>query len=306
MTFRDELKATVERGFVSSGLPAVARRGRRRGLLILAYHNIIPDGVTIDGESSLHLPVARFAGQLDLLRKTHDVVPLDSVLGDRPATGRRPRAVITFDDAYRGAVTRGIEEVVKRGMPATIFVAPAFVGGRRFWWDVMTPAGASGLSESFRRQALEECRGADDVVRRWGERLGYRPTQLPDEWACASEDELRAAAAQPGITVASHSWSHPNLCRLGRAELEEELARPAAWLSERFESVLPILSYPYGLSSPAVERVAAAAGYRAGVVIDGGWVSHRPRNPFALPRLNVPAGLSQTGFLLRTAGLFPR
>lgn len=302
--WRGELKATVEQALVSSGLPAVSRLIRRRSVLILAYHNVVPTGVAIGGDSSLHLPATTFAAQLDLLQTTHDIVPLDAVLNGQLVRGHRPRAVITFDDAYRGAVTIGIRELVTRALPATVFVAPAFLGGRFFWWDAMTQADTPGAAESFRKRALQEHRGADEAVRRWAERSGYHTRTLPDAAACASADELRAASSQPGVTLGSHSWSHPNLLRLTSTELREELTRPLVWLRERFEHVLPVIAYPYGLSSPAVESVAAAAGYSAGVLVSGGWMPLRPRNPFALPRLNVPAGLSVRGFLLRTAGLF--
>ena len=303
MRLRGGLKTSVERGLVASGLPACAIRGRRRATLILAYHNVIPDDMPVDGERSLHLPLSRFAAQLDSLGATHDVVSLDSIIDGRPPSGDRPRAVITFDDAYRGAATHAIREVAARGFPATIFVAPAFVGGRTFWWDATTPSGAPGPSDDFRSTALETCRGRDDAIREWARASGYEPRPMPHDAVCASEEELRAAAAQPGIALASHSWSHPNLCRLDGMELERELARPLAWLAERFPNVLPIISYPYGRSSPAVEQAAARAGYRAGVRIDRGWMTPPVRNPLGLPRLNVPAGLSLEGFVLRTAGV---
>lgn len=306
MTWRGELKATAERALLWSGLPALSRLIRRRRVLILAYHNVVAPGVAIGGDSSLHLSAANFAAQLDLLQATHDIVPLSAVLDGQLLRDDRPRAVITFDDAYRGAVTIGIRELVTRALPVTIFVAPAFVGGRFFWWDAMTPADTPGPTEAFRNRALEEYRGADDAVRRWAERSGHRTQTLPDAAACASADELRAASSQPGVAFGSHSWSHPNLARLTTAELREELTRPLAWLRERFERVVPVISYPYGLSSPAVESAAEAAGYRAGVLVSGGWMARRPRNPFALPRLSVPAAISQNGFRLQTAGLFAR
>ena len=303
MTWRNGLKATLERGLVASHLPSVWRRAHRRGVLILAYHNIVPPGVEIAGDRSLHLPERLFVAQLDALQATHDVVPLGTLLDADGDNGRRPRAVITFDDAYRGAVTAGLRQVVARGLSATVFVAPAFVGGKFFWWDVATPAGAPGPTESFRKFALEECQGVDAAVRLWAERAGHPLARLPADAACASESELRVASTHPGITFASHSWSHPNLARLAPAELDDELTRPLTWLGARFDNVLPVLSYPYGLASPAVERAAASAGYRAGLLVEGGWVSRRPRNPFAVPRLNVPAGLSANGFQLRAAGL---
>ena len=306
MTWRPRLKMLAERGLTLSGYPTVSRYTRRGDVLILAYHNVIPAGMAPGGERSLHLPQAEFAAQLDLLTETHDVVSLDEALRD-PLGGRvRPQAVITFDDAYRGAVTAGVRELVERSLPATIFVAPAFLGGRSFWWDALAEPGAPGIDEAFRERALEEFQGKDEPVRRWAEHVGRSHGPVGEHATCASEDELHVAASQPGITVGSHSWSHPNLARLDAGELRQELARTLQWLRERFQHTVPCLSYPYGRSSPAVERAALAAGYTAALRIDGGWMRGEPANRFALPRLNVPAGLSRNGFALRAAGLFCR
>jgi hypothetical protein len=65
-----------------------------------------------------------------------------------------------------------------------------------------------------------------------------------------------------------------------------------------------VISYPYGISSPRVEHAARAAGYTAGLLIEGGWIfGGTIENPFAVPRLDVPSGLSAAGFELRTAGV---
>jgi peptidoglycan/xylan/chitin deacetylase (PgdA/CDA1 family) len=303
LRWREGLKDTLERALVSSRVSDAARLTRRDGVLILAYHNIVPSGADIAGDRSLHLPEALFAAQLDSLQATHDVVPLDALLDGNGARGRRPRAAITFDDAYRGAVTTGLREIVARSLPATVFVAPAFIGGRFFWWDVVTQPGSPGPSDALRTFALEECRGRHDTVIQWAEESGHRLSTPPAHAACASEHELRVASKQPGITLASHTWSHPNLARLRPTELEEELTRPLEWLGARFDNVVPALSYPYGLASPTVERAAERAGYRAAFLVSGGWVPRRSRNLLALPRLNVPAGLSPNGFVLRTAGV---
>jgi peptidoglycan/xylan/chitin deacetylase (PgdA/CDA1 family) len=76
------------------------------------------------------------------------------------------------------------------------------------------------------------------------------------------------------------------------------------WLRGRFSNVVSWLSYPYGLYNESARRIAAASGYVGALRIDGGWV---PRNPsvdmFAVPRFNIPSGLSLNGFRLRLAGL---
>lgn len=302
MNFRRHLKSTLERGALLSGIPRAMRRQRRGEVLVLAYHDIVPHGERVAGDRSLHLPQARFAEQLDALGRTHDVISLERALAGH--AGRRPAAVVTFDDAYQGAVTVGVAELARRGLPATIFVATAYVGGGDFWWDALSAPGADGPPPGLRARALDECAGEDAPIRALAMRERLATVSTPPAYARgASESDLAAAAREPGITLGSHTHGHPNLARIAPDALRHELERPLAWLRERFTGVLPMLSYPYGLSSPAVEQAAAAAGYVAGFRIDGGWLPRENRAPFALPRLDVPSGLSVAGFALRCAGV---
>ncbi len=155
----------------------------------------------------------------------------------------------------------------------------------------------------MRERALGELGGLDAAIREWARGEGLR-TNGSEHALTATEDELRSALARPGITVASHTWSHPNLTRIGAPQLEEELLRPLEWLRARFDRVIPWLSYPYGLSSDGVEMAVDSAGYRAAVLITGGWlVGQLEDQRFAVPRLNVASGLSLRGFRVRLAGL---
>lgn len=298
---RRRLKHLVERGLVWSGAPRAALVAHRSRTLILAYHAIVPTGESPAGDASLHLPQAKFAAQLDALARTHDVVPLAAALAPPPARATRPRVAVTFDDAYQGAVRAGVHELVRRGMPATIFVPPGLLGGQRFWWDVLAPADGGELDPGLRHRALTEWRGeAATILAALGE--GSRSSPGPAYARSATEDELDRAAALPGIALGSHSWSHPNLAVLDATRLDDELRRPLAWLRERYERVVPVLTYPYGLQSDAVQRAAASAGYDAALCIDGGWVGE-PRRRFAVPRMDVPAAVSHAGFQLRVSGV---
>lgn len=298
------MKRTAERLLCGAGVPWVSRLVRARHGVVLAYHNVVPDDARLRGEPSLHLPRTAFAAQLDLLVRDHDVVPLDQLL-DGPGAGRRPRAAITFDDAYRGAVTIGVSELAARGLAATIFVSPALLGRESFWWDALAEPGI-GLREGFRRRALEELRGEDAAIRAHARSAGQRIWEVDPLLAPATEDELRAAAGQPGISLGSHSWSHANLGALPPAELDRQLVRPLAWLRERFQGVVPWLSLPYGLSSDLVAPRAQAAGYQRALRIEGGPLPRDSKGGYAVPRINIPAGISPNGFELRVAGVTGR
>jgi peptidoglycan/xylan/chitin deacetylase (PgdA/CDA1 family) len=255
------------------------------------------------GERALFIPQAMFAAQMDVLARDTDVAPLATL--DEEGDGR-PRIAITFDDAYHGAMTAAVDELVTRRLPATVFVAPGRLDGHVFWWDAL--AGASGeLDSTMRRHALESLNGDDARVRSWAaaNRVAAND-ELPLYARAATTAALTDAAARPGITFGSHSWSHPALPTLDSAQLTDELARSRQWLIEHFpQRSVDWLAYPYGLESAMVRQAAQDAGYAAAALIGGGW--HRPADvqPHARPRLSVSAGRSLAGFRARVLGSIP-
>lgn len=297
------IKHLIERSLVGTGLNAVVRRRRVGQTLVLAFHNIVPHGERSTGDRSLHLPQRLFAQLLDSLAETHDVVPLTEVL-DAPADPRRPRISITFDDAYAGAVSAGVEEVVQRGLPATIFVTPSFVDGGTFWWDEVADPISGEVPTALREHCLWALSGRAEAIRSWGDGAGLPRFEVPTHQRGAPLQEITRATENPGITIGNHSWSHTNLAALESDQLAEELCRPMAWLRDRFKPVIPWVTYPYGLHSERVERAAREAGLTAGMRVDGGWMDEGNGSaPFRLPRLNIPSGLTVAGFQLRTSGL---
>jgi peptidoglycan/xylan/chitin deacetylase (PgdA/CDA1 family) len=293
-------KRVRETVLLASSADRLARWRHRRRTLVLAYHGVVPVGERPCGERSLHLPQATFAAQLDALLATHDVVPL-SASTDGPR-GKRPQVVISFDDAYRGAMTVGLDELELRGLPATVFVSPGLFGTRT-WWDRLSDTATGAVPPAARAAALSAHQGrAERVIGAFG----AGATSLPPWAEIANEDEVRAAAARPGVTLGAHTWSHANLTALEPDDFVAELERPLAWLRSVGQKGIPWLAYPYGLTSPAVARAAASAGYVGAFRIDGGWMpvnAAAPAMRYDLPRLNVPSGLSLAGFRLRAAGL---
>ncbi len=69
-----------------------------RDLLVLAFHNVVPDDAPSLGNRSLHLPLSKCLSLIDQLLELCSAVQL----GDSRAIEGRPRFVVTFDDAYRG------------------------------------------------------------------------------------------------------------------------------------------------------------------------------------------------------------
>jgi peptidoglycan/xylan/chitin deacetylase (PgdA/CDA1 family) len=265
-------------------------------LLVLAFHNVIPDNAPVVGDRSLHLKLSSFCGLIDRLLESSTAVQL----GYDPGAAPQPRFVVTFDDAYRGAVTLALPELARRSVPSTTFVPTAMVGDRTFWWDALADSGG-GLDPRLREHALESLRGDDVLIREWAAGQGLVQTALPTEWHTTTLDELRRAVELPGVALAPHSATHRALDRLEPGELGEELRAPLAWFAEHGLPCQPYLAYPYGRWSPMVREATAGAGYEGAWLIAGGWTGRHRTEPFTLPRLNVPSGASVRRLIWRVA-----
>ena len=293
-------KLTAERLLASPPARHLARRVRRGRCLILAYHNITAGRVEA-GDRSLHLPFDQFRQQLDEL-STLQVVSLRQALD---SSGEDPPAVVlTFDDAYAGAVTWALPELMARGYPATVFVAPGILGRRAMWWDLLAgPTG--GVGAELRHQCLDELAGDHGVVMATASKLGWPVGEIREHFRIASETELDAALIGDGITLGVHSWSHPNLAAARGTTLDAQLVRPLEWLQARWpRHTCPWLAFPYGIPFSDTSSLLQS-GLGPGLLASGGWLTPGMGTDRPLPRLTVPAGLSRAGFRARTMGLWP-
>jgi len=292
----------LEWGLVRSGLPAIVGRAGRPSVVILAYHNVLPDGAGLAGERSLHLDQSDFAAQLDMICETHDVVPLASALD--PAPTGRPRVVITFDDAYLGAVTSGFHELAKRSLPASMFVPAGMLGGEGFWWDRLSDPEGS-LDPEVRDRCLVALGGRQYAILDWAVGAGLAVHVMPEHCRPADEATLRRESEAARITIGSHTWSHPNLAALRPSEAVGEVNRARQWLRSRFAAYVDYVAYPYGFSQDGVLGTDVDRA-EAGLLIAGGPALLRGRRtsgPDRIPRVNIPRGMSLDGLALRLAGL---
>jgi len=300
MRLRSILKRSLELVGAHGGFGSLGRFGRRRDVIVLAYHNVVADEAIIRGDASLHIRERDFRRQVEGLVRTHDIVPLSSIFEASERRSGRPRAVITFDDAYLGAVTRGVHVLAEVGAPGTIFVAPKLLGGNT-WWDLLASPSDGAVAPSTRDQCLVQFRGDGETIL---SHLDARVRPLDYDMRIASETELADAASHAGISIGSHTWSHPNLRTLDRSQIDQELRRSVSWLRDRYASFVPWLAYPYGLYNAGVEEAAREAGFDGALRVDGGWFrSSAPQNRFAVPRINIPSSASFEGFRLHIDGI---
>lgn len=288
MTLRSMVRGAAER--VMCALPRRTRPGDR---LILAYHNVVPADWAPRGDRSLHLPIDRFEKQLRLVREEAEIVPLMELLTtDAP---RERRVSITFDDAYASALALGVPACISADAPCTIFVAPALLGTVPHW-DMAAELGA--WSTSDRERFLWQDLGA---VVSAGNALAL---EVCEELRIAELANLLALGGSAFVTIGNHTMRHPNLGAITADAASNEIGEADRWLRQRFPAqYVPVLAYPFGLAGQHSEAARWTTLIDYALRVSGGWspVGVLPTR-LQMPRWNVPAGISQRGFLARLRG----
>ena len=82
-------------------------------------------------------------------------------------------------------------------------------------------------------------------------------------------DQVKALQ-RAGMTLESHSRTHPDLIRVTDAQLTDEVAGSRQDLQKMFGVNADVFAYPYGAWNPRVAAAVKAAGYRAARAFPGG------------------------------------
>jgi peptidoglycan/xylan/chitin deacetylase (PgdA/CDA1 family) len=104
-----------------------------------------------------------------------------------------------------------------------------------------------------------------------------------------------------GMTVASHTMTHPNLPSAGVAAARQELVAARRRLESEIDAPVTMFSYPNGgaerYMTPEVREVVREAGYEAATTSRNGFAG-RSSDLFALERIEVEESLEELVFAL--------
>lgn len=283
-----------------TGATTVARWLRGDGV-VLCYHNVVarPNGAS--AALGLHIPLAPFERQIQWLGRHYTVVPL-AEFADRAIRGASLRrlAAVTFDDGYSGVFEYAWPLLRDLGIPATVFVVADAPGGYRehgYWWDDADVL--RGYSPETEQRWLTALQGDRSAI------VGTEVRRPAPAWCQPATWGTIAAAAREGLGIGAHSATHRNLPMLPDAELHRELVESREVIRQQSGTDPVLFAYPYGWWDERIRGAVRAAGYRAAFTLAADRRSLKG-DPWTIPRLGIPAGLSDAGFAAWTAGLVPR
>ena len=285
-----------------------------RRLVVLGYHNIDPTAAF--GGTSAEAARRTFAGQVRLLRRWTNVVPLRAALTDL-AEGRPlpPRAVaLTFDDGYLDNATVAAPVLHAAGLSATFFLVPEFLSGRtQAWWeelgwavahatatevrwagrsfDLSSPTARSaslGVLSDLLKEIPGDQRGDAVVELRERALRGTRPP-APGRQFMDWDEANRLVGL--GHDIGSHTRSHPIMSREDSATQAGQLVGSRHDLEDHFQRPVDVLAYPNGRVkdySAETLRLTREAGYAFAVTTRTA-VAGPATAPHEVPRVLVDA-----------------
>jgi len=269
-----------------------ARWISKPGVTILAYHRIIADrheGVCpyiCVAESALRRQVRFF-------KKHYAVISLEEAI-DRLVTNRIDQhyLVLTFDDGYSDNYSLGLEIFLNEGIQPAIFVTTDCVEKQQLLWPdairrllygarLAGPISLEDPDVAIRPQLSSRIRAAKCIfahVKKMD--LGYR-----SQYLCALAERLGMSSApaegrmmlnweevdalrREGVTIGSHTVSHPVLSNVSATVAAAEIADSKAILEKKTGAPVTLFAYPNGAAGDFTDANVdqlKRAGYRAAV-----------------------------------------
>ena len=260
----------------------VGRLPPRDGCVIVTFHRVI------EAERIGPLDRTIWSGSPDAFERTlrglqahFTLISFDELLASLSGAGRLPpRAMlVTFDDGYRDVFLNAFPRLQRAGCPAAIFVTTDLIDqhDELLWTDALSYAfcttrqdamelpGRNALhlnGEASRRAACVATVGwlklvPNDARRRLVDQLLRSlkvtlPRGIASGLYLSSEELL--TMSRHGMTIGSHSCSHPILSRLDEAACRRELAESKCRLEAILGTPVRYFAYPNGLPEDYSDR----------------------------------------------------
>lgn len=307
---RSKVIEAVQVGSCLTGLSAVrSRRSSDGGAIILAYHSVIDAEWEPWIDPDYAITAEQFQRHVDYLVRHRNVVSMCQLetwleQGRTPPTGT---VAITFDDGYRNNLTTAAPILAEAGLPATFYLATAFMNTQdNQWIDTIFVAfrhrTRSVLSfdgttydldgESERQQAhatlcaelvVASAESRERILDDVHEQLkpSKAAPQLMMDWTDVKElDEL-----SEGFDIGVHTRNHVNLSTLSEEEAREEIVASIDDVSANLNHPPQRLAYPFGYVDPSGGRLAGELGLRSAVITEPPAVIGGRSDLFTLARL---------------------
>jgi peptidoglycan/xylan/chitin deacetylase (PgdA/CDA1 family) len=223
---------------------------------------------------------------------------------------------VTFDDGDRSFVEVALPVLEALNVPATLFVAPDVLAGKRnYWFQELRYLRQQVDDATIRRQIASQTGWDYTQIAPYSIVALFKALPLAVIWEAIDKLErthglppappasitLEAVAALDRhalVTIGAHSLTHPVLANESAAEAERQIAGSVKQLAALLGRPVRDFAYPNGAAGldygPREQAILRAAGVDLAFATDSGYFGPAT-DPLAIPRAGLAASARETG-----------
>ena len=312
--------------FVSA---AAIRRLSSDSGVVLMYHEVLPDEINIPAWTVVK--ESDFRWQMNYLQKYFDIISLDLAL-ERVSgriNGKKPFAVITFDDGYKGNLQNVLPIMDSMGLQFTVYVSTkTLIDNNLFWFDriitllehsedvcvklknkqkseiYMIPAKAS---ENIRWQAIEKLleklkKMSPDERSYWVKHIIERNEGVSSALKMLNADDLKNLASSDLVTIGSHTHGHELLDQLDERNAYRTIQTSCKLIKDTIDKNPIHFSYPNGNYNQRVMLQVQNMKFKSAVTTHTGFFSNK-KYLHKIPRIAIGRFETKSQFMAKVSGL---
>lgn len=285
--------------------------------IVLMYHEVLPEDYDIPAWTVVKL--SEFKWQMKYISRHLEILTLDEAIKRiyKKQVNKKPFAVVTFDDGYKGNYEYVLPEMKRLGIPFTVYIATKYIATKNFfnnifWYDKIInyildkedfnkniSVGKSEINIKFTKYTPKEIKWdkidkflcqlkriekdrRDRVIRNL--LIEYDDEQ--SKFQMINTKELKKLTNSDLVTIGSHTHGHEILDKCEYHEIYETLSKSNKIIKEISGVTPKHFAYPNGNYNKKVFSIVKNFGYKSAVTTTPDfWTKNY--NLYEIPRLGI-------------------
>ena len=230
----------------------------RKGKYVLMFHGVSsvkrPD---IDSLAQPHLSKDEFESIIFWLKKNFNFLNPNDLMDSK-----KDGVLLTFDDGFHNNFSNVLPLLTKYSIPGLFFIPTQHVENPKDWLHFIKIRAEKTLEQNGLNKEIQS-----------------------DLFDGISKKNLTQMAANPLVTIGSHSVSHPLLSKCSQLDLVNELVNSKKYLENITGKPVKYLAYPSGDYNEKVINAVKESGYELAFGIDK--IKNLGHIKFEVPRIGI-------------------